>query len=124
MGAALTYARRYALFALVGIAGEDDLDAPDTLIDPSPNTDAPFETIRTDHNARQPPRGSVHKPRQPQPILPAVQSATLRNKLIAKMTNVKNGDDLPLWAHRRWPAKNALTADDARTVEAASQRIL
>jgi hypothetical protein len=31
MGAALTYARRYALFTLVGIAGEDDLDAPDTL---------------------------------------------------------------------------------------------
>src|SRR5215468_4028751 len=29
MGAALTYARRYALFALVGIVGEDDLDAPD-----------------------------------------------------------------------------------------------
>jgi hypothetical protein len=29
MGAALTYARRYALFALVGLAGEDDLDAPD-----------------------------------------------------------------------------------------------
>ena len=29
MGAALTYARRYALFILVGIAGEDDLDAPD-----------------------------------------------------------------------------------------------
>ena len=29
MGAALIYARRYALFTLVGIAGEDDLDAPD-----------------------------------------------------------------------------------------------
>ena len=28
MGAALTYARRYALFTLVGIAGEDDLDRP------------------------------------------------------------------------------------------------
>src|SRR5437879_5748255 len=36
MGAALTYARRYALFALVGIAGEDDLDAPNPLIEPSP----------------------------------------------------------------------------------------
>src|ERR1700730_6510126 len=36
MGAALTYARRYALFALVGIAGEDDLDAADTLIEPCP----------------------------------------------------------------------------------------
>src|SRR6266446_10332568 len=34
MGTALTYARRYALFTLVGIAGEDDLDAPD-LISPS-----------------------------------------------------------------------------------------
>ena len=35
MGAALTYARRYALFALVGIAGEDDLDAR-TLTLPTP----------------------------------------------------------------------------------------
>jgi hypothetical protein len=37
MGAALTYARRYALFALVGIAGEDDLDAPDL---PAPGVSA------------------------------------------------------------------------------------
>ncbi|MDR6306202.1 hypothetical protein GGQ85_003931 [Nitrobacter vulgaris] len=29
MGAALTYARRYALFTLVGIAGDDDLDGPE-----------------------------------------------------------------------------------------------
>ena len=35
MGAALTYARRYALFTLVGIAGEDDLDAPDAGPAPS-----------------------------------------------------------------------------------------
>src|SRR6202035_6076517 len=34
MGAALTYARRYALFTLVGIAGEDDLEAPDLCIPP------------------------------------------------------------------------------------------
>src|SRR5207237_4634360 len=34
MGAALTYARRYALFTLVGIAGEDDVDAPE-LNDPA-----------------------------------------------------------------------------------------
>src|SRR5438309_1359837 len=33
MGAALTYARRYALFTMVGIAGEDDLDAPSDLTD-------------------------------------------------------------------------------------------
>jgi ERF superfamily protein len=49
MGAALTYARRYALFTLVGIAGEDDLDAPD-LISPSQPTPA--------HN-RRPGRGRL-----------------------------------------------------------------
>ena len=36
MGAALTYARRYALFTLVGIAGEDDLDAPDLMTPTKP----------------------------------------------------------------------------------------
>src|SRR5690348_1168558 len=35
MGAALTYARRYALFTLVGIAGEDDIDAPDLCAGPN-----------------------------------------------------------------------------------------
>ena len=42
MGAALTYARRYALFTLVGIAGEDDLDAPD-LLPPQQPTSEPDE---------------------------------------------------------------------------------
>src|SRR3954471_20516931 len=55
MGAALSYARRYALFTLVGIAGEDDLDAPDLILGsddapPSPiaaseaNQHAPHDT--------------------------------------------------------------------------------
>ena len=45
MGAALTYARRYALFALVGIAGEDDLDAPDLspAVVPPPSKKWPTE---------------------------------------------------------------------------------
>src|SRR6201984_2106350 len=38
MGAALTYARRYALFTLVGIAGEYDLDAPDLISSSRPST--------------------------------------------------------------------------------------
>src|SRR2546421_434726 len=41
MGAALTYARRYALFTLVGIAGEDDLDAPDLGADPNSAPELP-----------------------------------------------------------------------------------
>src|ERR1700733_3388276 len=45
VGAALTYARRYALFTLVGITGEDDLDAPD-LIMPTNQTSAPAKSAR------------------------------------------------------------------------------
>jgi len=119
MGAALTYARRYALFALVGIAGEDDLDAPDLLADPSPALrDAPDISLRG-QNGRKPPNASVHKPRQPKPMLAAEPSATLRAQLIAEIHDLKADDDLALWAHRRLPAKNSLTADDARAVEAA-----
>src|SRR5882757_7687702 len=48
MGAALTYARRYALFTLVGIAGEDDLDAPD--LDATSKTGV-VEPPRSDHRS-------------------------------------------------------------------------
>ena len=120
MGAALSYARRYALFALVGIAGEDDLDAPDLLADPSPAVrDARDIISLTGQNGRKPPNGSVHKPRQPKPVLATEPSATLRDQLVAEIQDLIGDDDLSLWAHRRLPAKNSLTADDARAVEAA-----
>src|ERR1700726_1726526 len=50
MGAALTYARRYALFTLVGIAGEDDLDAPDLPVASSDGGRAPATTAGTGMN--------------------------------------------------------------------------
>jgi ERF superfamily len=119
MGAALSYARRYALFALVGIAGEDDLDAPDLLADPSPALrDAPDISLGG-QNGRKPPNGSVHKPRQPKPVLTVEPSGTLRDQLVAEIHDLKEDDSLALWAHRRLPAKNSLTSDDARVVEAA-----
>jgi hypothetical protein len=40
-GSRLTYARRYALFTLMGIAGEDDLDGPDLGVDPNPAAELP-----------------------------------------------------------------------------------
>jgi hypothetical protein len=124
MGAALTYARRYALFALVGIAGEDDLDAPDLLVEPSPASEARVEPGRAEPNSRGRRNGSVHRPRQPKPVLTAEPSATLRDQLVAEIRELKDGDELALWAHRRLPAKNTLTADDARAVEAAYQGVL
>ena len=58
MGAALTYARRYALFTLVGIAGEDDIDAPDLCAEPNAlSSTAPQRTLRP---------GNGNPPGQPQ----------------------------------------------------------
>src|SRR5690348_5977230 len=56
LGAALTYAHRFALFTLVGIAGEDDLDAPDL----------PDAGLSTEGQSARPvspqPRGTLHQP--------------------------------------------------------------
>ncbi|MEO8320767.1 MAG: ERF family protein, partial [Bradyrhizobium sp.] len=115
MGAALSYARRYALFALVGIAGEDDLDAPDQLGEPSPAITAGVgsDDPRQD---KKPRTGSIHKPRQTQPILAPASSAVLRDQMISEINDTKDGD-LALWVHKRLAAKNTLTANDASAME-------
>jgi hypothetical protein len=115
MGAALTYARRYALFALVGIAGGDDLDAPDLLNGPQPADDRqPLEP------ARKTSRGTLHRP----PVLDQALSGELRDQLMSEIVALNDGEDLALWAHRRLPAKNTLTEADARLIEAAYQALL
>jgi len=124
MGAALTYARRYALFALVGIAGEDDLDAPDILSESAPAADTSDDAGPSVAASRKRSNGSIHKQRQPKPVLASESSAALRDELIAEINQLNDGDDIALWAHRRLPAKNTLTADDARAVEAACRVVL
>jgi hypothetical protein len=123
MGAALTYARRYSLFALVGIAGEDDLDAPDL----GPASKHGGEQPRaSDEGARPNGRAAVAEPavrrgrppaRPPQRTLAADLSATLRDSLVAELASLNSTDDAAAWAHRRLPAKNALMAGDAQIVE-------
>src|SRR4051794_38623505 len=118
MGAALTYARRYALFALVGIAGEDDLDAPDLIGEPSPAPTTSATMSQAGPKGRKT-NGSVHKP-----LLAPGPSAQLRDQLIAEIHALNDGDELALWAHRRLPAKNTLISEDARAVETAYQAVL
>jgi hypothetical protein len=118
MGTALTYARRYALFALVGITGEDDLDAPDTLVEPSPAT-LPEPPARSQPNRKTFDR-TLHRP----PIMDQAASAVLRDELLAEIANLRDGEELALWAHQRLAAKNRLTSEDAHTLEASYQAIL
>ena len=51
MGAALTHARRYAPFTLVGIAAEDDLNAPD-LTAPTVPDSGPERPVSSNRIAR------------------------------------------------------------------------
>jgi hypothetical protein len=87
------------LFALVGIAGEDDLDAPDILTEPSPVIHAPADGSQSQPTNRKPPTGSIHKPRQQKLVLTTAPSAAVRDQLIAEIRNIKGDDDLALWAH-------------------------
>jgi hypothetical protein len=144
MGAALTYARRYALFTLVGIAGEDDLDAPN-ICAPAPetgplgskrtagsaaaaSTDRPATgrgidgsagamqlSVRSDGNGRA--RGAT-KPSNP-PVLSPDQSAALRDRLLVEIAALPSEDSATEWAQRALATKNQLTASDARLLEVA-----
>ena len=134
MGAALTYARRYALFTLVGIAGEDDLDAPDLDGAAKPETgragpasageDRPTTIHRSpskEHSAARPTtkrRGS-RVPAFAAPVLAAGQSALLRDRLLAELGELPSADSMAAWAHRSLPDKNTLCAADAQLVESS-----
>jgi hypothetical protein len=129
MGAALTYARRYALFALVGIAGEDDLDAPDL------NAPDPLE-----RRVETPPlneRGRANSGRKwsalkvlrsgeikedvnsANPRLKKQLSVVLRDQLLKELKTINSAESAAIWARRILPAKSSLEAADARQLEEA-----
>jgi ERF superfamily len=129
MGAALSYARRYALFTLVGIAGEEELDAPD-LCDGSLSPSAPAVDRFKPREGRVSPRTpgnadarDVDK-RRPPVILDADQSAALREKLLEEMGDVASADLAAAWAREALIAKNSLTATDAKLLEDAFEQRL
>jgi len=131
MGAALTYARRYALFTLVGIAGEDDLDAPDLQAPTGPTSAVPGKpNDRQGSNGngwlnggRAASNGKARLSALPQFLGPE-ESAQLRDRLLAELTKLGSGDEAALWAKRSLPEKNRLTAADAHSVEQTFQNRL
>ena len=117
MGAALTYARRYALFALVGIAGEDDLDAPDAITEPPAAT----EPQTASELKGKPTKGILNRP----PVLSPERSAELLKRLLGELASSREENDSLLdWARASLPFKNTLLAADARILEAAYQKRL
>jgi hypothetical protein len=127
MGAALTYARRYALFTLVGIAGEDDLDAPDLLPRAAPESRTNVPTgIKKDRRNGGHGESVQHastSQRSGGKLEPAA-SAALREQLVAELKNIGSTEEAATWAHRVMGAKNTLTVADAEWVERVFQERL
>jgi hypothetical protein len=125
MGAALTYARRYALFTLVGIAGEDDLDAPDLCAAP-PTTDAKMGTDelrlppRSDGNGRTRTAGRAAST----PVLSSGEPAALRDRLLGEIAGLQSLESATNWAQGALAAKNQLTASDAKLLEEGFEKRL
>jgi hypothetical protein len=148
MGAALSYARRYALFTLVGIASEDDLDAPDLQTTPASQQPQTSRTSEREYPKRtgngrfdagrkaSPGRDSVDSGagmsgpdrRAPKRHLTSAiaakmlgpdASATLRDRLLAQLNDIGCGDEAALWAQRSLAEKNTLTDHDAQSIEDA-----
>jgi hypothetical protein len=123
LGAALTYARRYALFTLVGIAGEDDLDAPDLVpangpsasqdVSASPDNGAAAGAYLQTHQRRA--RSERSRP----PTLSADASDEIRRRLLSEIEQLKSPEVLASWAQQALPLKNQLSKADAQAVEEA-----
>src|SRR5271166_6009419 len=131
MGAALTYARRYALFTLVGIAGEDDLDAPDLAEGASADAannggaadkDRVAARLRpaTAVEERPPASASGRREKVVRPagtILGPEPSAALRKQLLDAIGQLRSADEAADWVHKNLAAKNTLLDADADAVE-------
>jgi hypothetical protein len=133
LGAALTYARRYARFTLVGMAGEDDLDAPELAVSAGP-LQAPNSALadrstppgcvspssapaakRTGASFASRARDGRHKAVK----LTPEASARLREQLTVEVERFGDANALTAWAYRALPLKNQLSIADAQAVEAA-----
>ena len=132
MGAALTYARRYALFTLVGIAGEDDIDAPDLNAPEASGSGAEMPTTQKNsrlnggqgHSAKPNDRRAKTISRPSPSALGTEASAALRDQLAADLKDIGSAEEAATWAHRVLGAKSSLTAADAKQIEDAFQERL
>ncbi len=123
MGAALTYARRYSLFSLVGIAGEDDLDAPD-LLETQPERASTVIDSNTASGMTVSPQQSVsdpsHPKQSPKPAtLGSTDSAAAREELLQEVASLASVPKAVEWAKHGIKQKNALGAEDAAIIEKA-----
>jgi hypothetical protein len=111
----------------VGIAGEDDLDAPDLVGNQvSSGAWGPSRPDKSNGHADAAPADQVRpSERAPRRIIRASaeflpeQSAAIRDRLLAEVADLATVDAAASWAREGIKAKNGLAASDAKLVEEA-----
>jgi hypothetical protein len=143
MGAALTYARRYCLFTMAGLAGEDDLDAPDLQTakplddiangpDPGPQLRANADTALQSASST-PKLGAIAEGTSPgqelepsrrrrrgaRRIPPSSSSSASSGDPGGDLAQITDADALLRWALENLPARNKLGEHQLAALDAA-----
>lgn len=123
MGSALTYARRYSLFPMAGIAAEEDIDgngAAEPIGEEPKPAEAPPPSRGNRIANRTKLRGEEKPPQEEvAPILPVEESTKAADKLIASLEKVSTRGDALQWAQDNSSIKRSLQHADSDRVEAA-----
>ncbi|MCF2524465.1 ERF family protein [Bradyrhizobium sp. G127] len=124
MGAALTYARRYALFTLVGIAGEDDLDTPDlqnSEVNRKIESAANYQNGNSQHAGASTGPAALSKTQAAvaRDALDVDASCSMRLQVQSNIDTLTTIEDLQACATDILKAKNRLVASDAKLIELA-----
>ena len=99
LGSCLTYSRRYSLFSLVGIAGEEDDDAnAATSPTPAPKRAPKAETVT---------------------LLSADESSRERDVLLKNLTLCTSSDEMLAWAQNTAQLRNKLHTADREVLKSA-----
>src|SRR4051812_2458977 len=143
MGAALTYARRYSLFTLVGIAGDDDLDAPELVTVP-PANDAAASALPAggpkpnghDDDASVPGRSAEDSASPPERLLPVLERSRKKRRdagvprgprapagsveaAMHELAAIDSADALFIWALDALPLRNNVPDASREALDAA-----
>jgi len=106
------------------MAGEDDLDAPE-LAACGQGAAGALDPRRDRFPSRDSGNGRLRgATKSTATVLDTDHSAALRDKLLAEVANLASAESAVTWAARALPAKNSLTAADAKVLEEAFEQKL
>lgn len=115
MGGALTYARRYALCSLIGVAAEEDTDGQHVAEQPTVPNRKPIQQTQTSPRGQQ----SRNDDTQHRDEAGDAESAKITATIIGTLNFCESEDSLKEWGKANKPATLRCNADDQQRITQA-----